>query len=455
MTAIRDQLLYKPEYFIAEYELASYIRDIHKAGCQKIEPLLDGLKHRQPEAVLNACTKPISILTGPAGTGKTTTLKNVIQSFTAAGMRGVVACPSGKAAKRAHYSINGETKLVDCSTIHSLLQYDPYSGGFVFNRYNKFSDIDYLVVDEYPMTDLMIARDLLSAIEPGSTRVIFSGDPNQLPSVDPGSIGRDLLMVPQLPAVVLDTVLRQGPKSGIVVNANRVLNGQPFIKKDPVTGEDFTDCFFTVRPNEQETFQTILNWMNPDNKNGIPQKRGWDAVDNIQCLSPGKRSHCGTEQMNQALQKIFSTSKRTMFGFTLGDKVINNDNNKQLGIVNGDVGVIRDMLVAGSSSDHRLVVDFGYAQPTKMTQEQSRSLSLAYCFTVHKSQGSEYKAVLGPIHTSHSMLLTRNLLYTWMTRASELFCLVGDPKAFEMAIRNDSPSRRKSRLRVILLDMLK
>lgn len=455
MSAIRDHLLYKPEYFIAEYELASYIRDIHQAGCQKVEPLLDGLKHRQPEAVINACTKPVSILTGPAGTGKTTTLKNVIRSFSAAGMQGAVACPSGKAAKRANNSINDEVKLVNCSTIHSLLQYDPYSNGFVFNRYNKFHNLDYIVVDEYPMTDLMICRDLLSAIEAGGTRVIFSGDPNQLPSVDPGSIGRDLLMVPQLPAVTLDVVLRQGAKSGIVINANRVLAGQTFIKKDPHTGEDFTDCFFTQRPDENQTFQTILNWMNPDNKNGIPQKRGWNPVDDIQCLSPGKKSHCGTQQMNEALQKVFSKSQRQMFNFTLGDKVINNENNKQLGIVNGDVGIIRDMLVSGSTSDHRLVVDFGYQQATHMTYEQSRALNLAYCFTVHKSQGSEYKAVLGPIHMCHSILLTRNLLYTWMTRASELFCLVGDPKALEIAIRNDSPARRKSRLRVILIDMLK
>lgn len=455
MTAIRDQLLYKPDYFIAEYELASFIRDIHQAGCTKIEPLLDGLKHRQPDAVVNACTKPVSIMTGPAGTGKTTTLKNVIKSFHAAGMRGAVACPSGKAAKRANSAINSEEKYVSCKTIHSLLEYDGSSGSFIYNRNNKFSDLDYLVIDEYPMTDLIVARDLLSAIEPGGTRVIFSGDPNQLPSVDPGSIGRDLLMVPQIPAITLDVVLRQGAKSGIVINANRVLQGKPFIKKDPVTGEDFTDCFFTPKKNEQDSFETILRWMDPKNKNGIPEKRGWHPVDDIQCLSPGKKSICGTEKMNEALQRAFSTSKRTMFGFTIGDKVINNKNNKQLDIVNGDVGVIRDFDVSGPQHQHKLMVDFGYQGIVKMTHEQSRSLTLAYCFTVHKSQGSEYKAVLGPIHMAHSILLTRNLLYTWMTRASELFCLLGDQQALEIAIRNDSPSKRRSRLRSILISMLK
>lgn len=453
---MHDLLFYKPQYFIAEYELASYLRDIIIGGCDQIVPHLEGLKFKQPLGVINACRYPLSILTGAAGTGKTTTLNAAINSFQKAGMRGVIVSQSGKAAKRADEVVNkNRTKKVACSTIHRLLEFNPMSGGFTYNRHNKFSSLDYLVIDEYPTCDIRIANNLLSAIEPRRTRIILSGDPYQLPSVDVGNLGRDLLSIPRIPVIELTDILRQGVDSGIVFNANRILRGQSFCKQNPMTGEVFTDCFFTSRKTEQETLKTIQDWLDASKQNSIPSKRGWNPVNDVQLLSPGKRSIIGVKNLNDQLRPFLNKHERSLLGYYIGDKVINHTNNYRKGIVNGDVGIVKDVkLSTDKGVGHSLLIDFGYEELTEIDSESIDNISLAYALTVHKTQGSEYRSVILALHQCHAILMTRNMLYTGMTRPRELLCIIGDERSLSLAIKNDSPSKRKSRLKSILNSML-
>lgn len=444
-----DKTLYTHDLFLAEKESAYFVRKILRGGCDKITPLTDGLLHKQPLAVQAACENPISIITGPPGTGKTTCLRQVINSFKKAGMRGIIMCPTGKAAKRADEVVNKDTSFIDsvkCSTIHSGLQFSPAEGGFVFNRLNRFS-FDYIVFDEFSMEDIFIFRDSIEAIDPRKTRIVFSGDQYQLPSIGPGNVARDLISSGKIPTVELDVIMRTGKDSGIAYNASKILKGEELTKIDPHTGEEFKDFFFVPRKSEGDTCNSLVKYIAED----LPSKRKLNPMHDIQCICPGKMSFVGVKNMNNLLRdKLLQNKGEKLGGFYKGDKVINLTNDKARNIVNGDVGFVKE-IVNGQSGRH-ITVDFGLKSGPNLDGmvdfkgEGLDKLTLAYALTAHRTQGSEYKACLMPIHSCHTILLTRNLIYTMFTRGKELSVMIGDSEVFRRGIQNNRAEKRMTRL---------
>lgn len=447
-----DLLLYPPNLYVAEKELAFFIARLLKGAVQKVEPVTTGLKFKQPVAVVNACTESLSILTGPPGTGKTTTLRMIVESFLAAGLKILIVSPTGKAAKRANEVVNADRSFVNhipCRTVHAALEYDPQSGGFVYNRF-YYLPFDVIIMDEFSMADVELMRDFLEAIRPFKTRVILCGDQYQLPSVGPGNVSRDLIAIRQIPKVELDVVLRTGANSGITYNANRILRGQDISKKDD-QGILFNDFFFVGRQTEEETLTDIIKWVKED----LPGKRGYDSIRDIQVMTPGKNGIVGRKNLNKALRDALNPPKldaagKAVGGYRVGDKVINVRNDKRLYLVNGDIGFVKEA-TAGTSGSH-LTIDFGPNTGPDLTGlvnfkgDMLERIQLAFAQTVHKSQGSEFPVEILPIHACHTRLLTRNLVYTGLTRGKQLGMLVGSLQVFGKAIRNTVSQRRQTGL---------
>ena len=441
--------IYTPEQYLAENEIAYYMKRLLKAKVEAVPWITTDLKHKQPDAVVNACTKSVSILTGRPGTGKTTTARMIVKSLVKAGLRGLVIAPTGKAAKRADEVVNKGISFVDkitCSTAHTGLEYDGRLGGFAYNRTRKLP-FDFVLMDEFSMGGAVIQRDVLEAIQPGKTRLIYCGDPYQLPSVDPGNVAHDMIASGVIPMVELDVVLRTGANSGITYNANRILLGQELGKTDPTTGEDFKDFFFVPKRTELETRDVLIKWICQD----LPAKRKFDSLADIQLMCPGKNGVVGTKNMNSVLRsELNRTVGRELYGFKVGDKVLNKRNNKKLNIVNGDIGYVKQV-VQGQSGSH-IEIDFGGTSGphqnglTPMRGEEMDKVVLAYATTVHSSQGSEFPVAILPTHRCHTMLLTRNLIYTGLTRGQQLGMFVGEPDALLCGIKNTSSIDRYTRL---------
>jgi exodeoxyribonuclease V alpha subunit len=387
----------------------------------------ENLSNEQHAAIEMALTHPVSILTGGPGTGKTTCLKALINTLENQHKKYALASPTGRAAKRLSEATGRSAK-----TIHRLLEYSPLEG-FKHNDENPL-DLDFLVVDEASMLDLLLTNHLLKAVRP-RTHILFVGDVDQLPSVGAGDVLRNLIHSGIAPVTRLNTIFRQAAHSKIITNAHLINQG-----KYPVFSQGDGDFFlFTA-----EDVATAADWIIQIVTERIPQKFGFDAIHDIQVLAPIYRGPAGVHALNERLQEKLNapaTAKpeRKLFGtvFRLGDKVMQTQNNYDKDIYNGDIGFINSIDLI----EQTLSVDFDGRLAT-FDWSEADQLTLAYVVSVHKAQGSEFPVVVMPIVTQHYTMLQRNLLYTAITRARKLCVLAGSRRAIGMAVRNNKVAQR-------------
>jgi exodeoxyribonuclease V alpha subunit len=385
------------------------------------------LSDEQQNAVRMALTQPVSILTGGPGTGKTTCLKALIAALNAQRKSFALASPTGRAAKRL-----AETTGYPASTIHRLLEFSPVDG-FKRNDGNPL-DIDFLVVDEASMLDLLLTNHLLKAARLG-THVLFVGDIDQLPSVGAGDVLRDLIASGIAPVTRLTTIFRQAAGSQIITNAHRINHGQM-----PLFSKDAGD--FYLFPAEDAA--TAADWVVEVVTKRVPQKFGFDAVTDIQVLSPIYRGPAGVMALNERLQEKLNPSannkpERKLYGtvFRVGDKVMQTHNNYDKDVYNGDIGFIHSI----DSINQTLNVEFD-GRIAVYDWNEVDELTLAYAVSVHKAQGSEFPVMVMPMVSQHYMMLQRNLLYTAITRARKLCVLAGNKRAISIAVRNNKVAQR-------------
>lgn len=432
--------IYLPEFFLAECQVAERLIKLRGNKCEELPANIDGLLYNQPDAVLNACQSRISLITGCAGTGKTTCLKKVIDAFEEAQMVGYIIAPTGKAAKRAWQVVNENREVpVDCLTAHRALGYNPSKQGFTFNEHNLLT-VDYLVIDEFSMCDLQLFAAILAALDPLRTRLILCGDPFQLPSVGPGNIARDVISTHLFPMAKLNRIIRQGEKSGIVYNSHQILKGEKLTEM----GEDgvkFTDFFVVSAEDVEHSHDSIIKYATES----LQERRGISPAE-VQIVVPGKKGKVGVDNLNQSMRNKLNPRGREQFNYRIGDKILVTKNDYRKGVVNGDVGYVVELNQKGVE----IQVD-GLSGTTLFSPDELHELRLAYAFTVHKSQGSEFKAVIYPCHTTHWILHSRNLLYTGLTRGKELTILIGDKKSISQSIKNNKPIRRITGLKTRLL----
>jgi exodeoxyribonuclease V alpha subunit len=389
------------------------------------------LSPEQEDAVRVALSHPVSVLTGGPGTGKTTTVKALINAMESGQKRYALASPTGRAAKRL-----SEATGRPASTVHRLLGFSPREG-FKYNADNPIP-IDLLVVDEASMLDLPLANHLLKAIQPG-THLLLVGDVDQLPSVGPGDVLRDVIESGLAPVTRLSLIFRQAAGSHIVTNAHRINQGQmPFFPKE---SQDF--FLFPV-----EKAEDAADWVQDIVCNRIPEKFHLEPRKDIQVLSPMYRGPAGVTALNERLQETLNPlslkkPERTLFGVTyrVGDKVMQTQNDYEKEVYNGDIG----NLTAIDPINHTLTVEID-THRIAYDWSEADQLVLAYAISVHKSQGAEFPAVVMPLLTAHYMMLQRNLLYTAITRAKQLCVLVGNRRAIAIAVHNDKVSRRYTAL---------
>jgi exodeoxyribonuclease V alpha subunit len=395
------------------------------------------LNEGQRAAVRTALTHKVTVLTGGPGTGKTTAVRTVIRLLESKGFRYALAAPTGRAAKRLAEATGREAK-----TIHRLLEFKPQKGmQFQRNEANPL-DADMIIVDEASMLDLLLTNHLLKAIHPES-HLLLVGDVDQLPSVGAGNVLNDVIESGTTAVVRLTEIFRQAEGSLIIENAHRINRGQM-----PLFGQAATDFFLFPADDAEHAADVIVDLV----QNRIPRKFGLDPMDDIQVLSPLHRGAAGVAELNRRLQETLNPpaegqAERRLGGraFRVGDRVMQTTNNYHREVFNGDMGRITaldpvDQVLSVRIDDRDVAYDFS----------ELDELIHAYAVSVHKSQGSEYRAVVVPVLTQHYMMLQRNLLYTAVTRAKELVVLVGTRRAIAIAVRNDKIAERHTALDVRL-----
>jgi exodeoxyribonuclease V alpha subunit len=341
----------------------------------------------------------------------------------------VLTAPTGRAAERM-----GSLAGIGAQTIHRLLEFKGTDQGFRFFRNEKNPiDADVIIIDECSMVDILLMRCLLAAIRP-STSVILVGDSDQLPSVGAGNVLGDLVSCGILPHVHLTTIFRQASSSRIVTAAHEVIAG-----RIPVfANSDADNCFFIAREDPDACAETIVDLV----ARRLPSRYRLDPIADIQVLSPMHRGAAGTANLTVLLQRALVKSEKKIqrgaMTFHMGDKVLQLRNNYTLGVFNGDIGI-----VTGVDEDAGLTVDFS-GSIVQYDLRELDELIPAYCMSVHKSQGCEFKAVVIPLVTQHYLLLQRNLLYTALTRARQLCVLVGSHRALALAVKNKQAALRYS-----------
>jgi exodeoxyribonuclease V alpha subunit len=447
MLILEEDRVYLPQLFDAEKTVAKLLGSKLAAGnslvaCydqKSMDDWLDRYQRRsgweaaplQLEAARLLCRHPVVLLTGGPGTGKTTTLQMIVSFFREHNVSIALAAPTGRAAQRM-----GNVAGIKASTIHRLLEFRPGGGLFHFGRNaDRPLDVSVLVVDEVSMVDILLMRCLLAALR-RDTIVLFVGDSNQLPSVGPGNVLADMIACDRIPHVGLTTIFRQAAQSRIVTAAHDIIHGTvPAFSNDKNN-----NCFFMQEEDPERCVATVVDLV----KNRLPHSFGFDPVYDIQVLSPMHKGVLGTQNLNQALQAALSPGGKTVVrgerSFSIGDRVMQLRNNYDRGVFNGDIGYVVDCI-----DETDLAVDFD-GQTVRYGTKDLDELVHAYCISIHKSQGCEFKAVIIIMVTHHAILLQRNLLYTAVTRAKRLCILIGTQRALAMAVGNNEAFHRYSRL---------
>ena len=388
----------------------------------------------QADALRQALQAKLTILTGGPGTGKTTILRSLVEILKAKKLRIALASPTGRAAQRL-----SESTRHSASTLHRLLKFDPAKGGFTMNEEHPLN-CHYLVIDEASMLDSGLAAAMLRAV-PADAHLLLVGDVNQLPSVGPGNVLKDLIQHAGVPVVRLQQVYRQREESNIVTTAHAVLGGRaspPKVVNTLAELDPRWDLQF-IRESDPERCLAILESLLSE---WIPARLGsFDPVRDVQVLAPMHRGTVGIKQINTVLQKrLNAEAKGIVFGdtvYSVGDRVIQTRNNYDKNIFNGDMGIV----TAVQPDAGTLAVDFD-GRVIDLERMELVDLELAYAISVHKSQGSEFPVVVVPILKQHFVLLQRNLLYTAITRGRRKVFILGDPAAWAMAVRNDEQQQR-------------
>ncbi len=409
---VRDLLIH-PEQAVARFMESGNLR----------------MPEQQRQAVIAALQYPVTVITGGPGVGKTTIIRALSEILTGEHRKLLLGAPTGRAAKRL-----GESTGRGARTIHRLLEYQPGVNRFTKDEFDQLEG-DMLVIDEASMLDIQLAYSLLRAV-PLGMRLVLVGDVDQLPSVGPGNVLRDIIESQRVPVTALTEIFRQDEGSLIVEAAHSMLRGEV-----PRSGDDGSDFFFIETADSKKTREVIRELVT----RRIPQAFDLDPLTDIQVLCPMYRGDAGADALNHDLQGEINSQgpmlERSGRTFVRGDKVMQIRNDYETDVFNGDIGKIEVV----EPSQGRLTVRFGNRLieygPGELDQ-----IVLAYAISVHRSQGSEYPAVVIPMATEHFMMLRRNLLYTAITRGRRLVVLVGSPKAFAIAVRNNQEASRNSLL---------
>ena len=391
------------------------------------------LAGRQIEAVRCALKDKVMVITGGPGTGKTTIINAILKIFEKLPVNIMLAAPTGRAAKRM-----SEATAHQAKTIHRMLEYSMQKGGFQRDEANPLK-CDLLIVDEASMIDTVLMHHLLKAVPSGATFVLV-GDIHQLPSVGPGNVLKDIIASGAVRVVELSEIFRQAQESSIVVNAHRINRGLlPTLKHSERQLDDF---YLLEQEDPEEVLRIILELI----RERIPRRFGFDSLNDIQVLTPMHRGIVGAENLNVELQKALNPRPDEVIrggrNFRLGDKVMQIKNNYEKGIFNGDIGRITKI----NPDSQEVLISFDGRNVVCQYPELDEII-LAYAISVHKSQGSEYPAVILPILMQHYLLLQRNLIYTAVTRGRELVVMVGTKKALSIGVKNDKTRKRYTNLR--------
>ncbi|MGI0483411.1 ATP-dependent DNA helicase, partial [Geminocystis sp. CENA526] len=442
-------LCYKPAFYYSEQHLAKLFNDKISSCAPIPQPWLTKwlnqftaqnnieLSPQQYKAVLMAGTNRVMILTGGPGCGKTFSTKMIVALWQSLGLTITLAAPTGRAAKRLQ-----EMTGVEAKTIHRLLEFSRATNGFKRNEKNPLP-YQAIVIDEASMLDLFLAHSLLKAI-PKDAYLLLVGDVDQLPSVGPGNVLKDLIDSQQIPVMRLTQIFRQAQNSGIIQSAHAINKGQ-YPPLEPISHRPQSDCLWHNGGTEPEHGLQLITELVTD----FLPPLGFDVANDLQVLCPMTRGLLGTRNLNQVLQAIINPPengktelKRGDGIFREGDRIIQLKNDYDKEVFNGDLGIIKkintvDLEMIIGFDDRDVVYDYG----------DLNEISLAYAVTIHKSQGSEYPVVILPIYMQHYMMLSRNLFYTGLTRAKQMAIIIGQEKPIAIAVKQVKDLLRYTKLK--------
>ena len=444
-----EPLYYKPSFFYSEKHLAQLLLEKLETSLEvdseRVKSWINRytasrrikLSPQQYLAVKTAAQEPVMILTGGPGTGKTFVTRTIVTLWKAMGRKIACAAPTGRAAKRLT-----EMTGIEAKTIHRLLEFDPSKMGFKRDGDNPL-DCSAIVVDESSMVDLFLAHSLLKAI-PDKAQILMVGDIDQLPSVGPGNVLKDLIASETIPVVRLTQVFRQAASSAIITTAHQINRGY-LPQLEPVSMKATSDCLWHNGGTEPEHgVQTICDLIEH-----YIRLAGFDAATDVQVLCPMTRGLIGTRNLNKVLQELINPPSEEKTELVRGDNILRtgdrvmqlkNDYNKE--VFNGDLGMVMNI----DHTEKEVVINFD-ERDVVYDYADLNEITLAWATSIHKSQGSEYPVVILPLYTQHYVMLSRNLFYTGLTRAKQLALIVGSEKAIAIAVKQVKQQQRYTKLR--------